>query len=196
MTTSRVPHSISETAAKATTSATMRSNPAERTQRWRTDSGVPQLHSRRRVQHEHRPDWVVGYRRGLIATDVVIVVAVVFTSQSLRFNGSTRVILEGFGSVSYLIVSTLLSALWLAALGINGAWDKAILGAGPSEYARIMRASFFLFGFVAIVSYLTLAEIGSLVLGDRFASGPVRSLRWPMGMAPAAWRNTGGVART
>ncbi len=105
-------------------------------------------------------DWVVGYRRGLIITDVVVVIAVVFTSQSLRFNSNTRVILEGFGSVSYLIVSTLLSALWLAALGINGAWDKGILGAGPSEYSRIMRASFFLFGFVAIVSYLTMAEIG------------------------------------
>lgn len=106
------------------------------------------------------PDWVAGYRRGLIVTDVIVVGAVVFTSQTLRFTSGARVFLDGFGSINYWIISTLLTCLWLAALGIYGAWDRGILGAGPSEYSRIIRASFYLFGFVAIVSYLTMAEIG------------------------------------
>ena len=63
------------------------------------------------------------------------------------------------GSVSYWIISTILSALWVAALAMNGAWDRKILGTGPSEYGRIMRASCYLFGFVAIVSYLANADI-------------------------------------
>ena len=149
MTTSRLPQSTADQLASTSASTLGRLHSV---------APIPQDAEGAR---EHRsPDWVIGYRRGVIITDIVIVVAVVSTSQSLRFNGNTRVILEGFGSVSYLIVSSLLSALWLAALGINGAWDKGILGAGPSEYSRIMRASFFLFGFVAIVSYLTMAEIG------------------------------------
>ena len=47
------------------------------------------------------PKWLASYRRGLIITDSVIIVAVVLTSQALRVNDSTRVELEGFGSISY-----------------------------------------------------------------------------------------------
>jgi exopolysaccharide biosynthesis polyprenyl glycosylphosphotransferase len=92
-------------------------------------------------------------------TDSVIIVGVVLASQSLRVSTNTRVELEGLGSISYWIISAILSLAWLAALAVNGAWDRKILGAGPNEYARIMRASFYLFGFVAIVAYLARAEL-------------------------------------
>ena len=103
--------------------------------------------------------WLRNYRRSLIVTDVVVVSAVVLTSQSLRLEGSSAVRLEGFGSLSYWLVSGLLSALWLLALGINGAWDRKIIGSGPREYARIIRASLFLFGLIAVISYLSRAEV-------------------------------------
>ena len=106
-----------------------------------------------------QPSWVRGYRRKLIITDVVVVAVVVLSSQALRVNGSSRVEFEGFGSISYWIISIILSLAWLSALAINGVWDRKILGAGPNEYARIMAASLYLFGFVAIVSYLAAAEI-------------------------------------
>lgn len=106
------------------------------------------------------PGWVTAYRRSLVITDVVIIVVVVFSCQALRLNENARVFFDAFGSVSYWFVSALLSGAWLAALAINGAWDRKILGAGPSEYARILRATAYLFGFVAIVSYLFRAEIG------------------------------------
>lgn len=110
-------------------------------------------------------DWQKGFRNGVIATDVAIVVAVVFTSQALRLSTGARVVLGDVGSVSYWLVSSLLSALWLAALGIFGAWDRKILGAGASEYGRVMRASFYLFGLVAIISYLAAAETSRSYLG-------------------------------
>lgn len=106
-----------------------------------------------------RPSWLIGYGRRIAVTDVVVIAVVVFASQTLRFNESARLVLDGFGSVSYWLVSTILSASWVAALAVNGAWDRKILGSGPSEYARVMRSSFYLFGFVAIVSYLASLEI-------------------------------------
>ena len=103
--------------------------------------------------------WTNGYRARLVFTDTAVIVAVVCASQALRFNGSARVVLDGFGSISYWVVSAVLSVLWWSAIGINGAWDLTILGVGASEYGRILRASLYLFGFVAIASYLTQAEI-------------------------------------
>ena len=144
------------------------------------------------------PKWLASYRRGLIITDSVIIVAVVLTSQALRFNDSTRVVLDGFGSVSYWSISAVLSCLWLAAIGINGSWDRNILGAGPSEYGRIIRASFFLFGFVAIVSYLTRAEIARSYLAIALPLGLFGLLggRWVWRRLLVEYRSTGSHLRS
>ena len=107
----------------------------------------------------HTSSWVIGYRRRLFTTDLTVIVLVVFSTQSIRFDDNSRIFLQGFGLISYWFISASLSAAWMAALMVNGAWDRKILGAGPSEYGRILRASFYLFGFVAIVSYLAKAEI-------------------------------------
>ncbi|MGS0683821.1 sugar transferase [Nakamurella sp. GG22] len=144
------------------------------------------------------PKWLASYRRGLIITDSVIIVAVVLTSQALRFNDSTRVVLDGFGSVSYWSISAVLSCLWLAAIGINGSWDRNILGAGPSEYGRIIRASFFLFGFVAIISYLTRAEIARSYLAIALPLGLFGLLggRWVWRRLLIEYRSTGSHLRS
>lgn len=108
-----------------------------------------------------RPDrgWVSSYRIKLIVTDVAIVSAMVVASQAIRFAGSSRLVVGGVGPVNYWLVSAVLIVAWLGALGINGAWDHKVLGAGPSEYRRIIQASMYLFGFVAIAAYLLHVEI-------------------------------------
>ena len=111
------------------------------------------------VSATRNANWLIGYQRRIAITDVVVIILVVFSSQTLRLNQQARLFLDGFGSVSYWLISSILTLLWVAVLAVNGAWDRKILGAGPSEYGRIMRASFYLFGFVAIVSYLAKAEI-------------------------------------
>ncbi|TKV57348.1 sugar transferase [Nakamurella flava] len=103
--------------------------------------------------------WSVRLRTRLLLTDTATVVLVVFASQALRISDRTQVVVDGFGSINYWAISTLLSALWIASLAIFGAYDKNILGAGASEYGRIGKASFYLFGFTAIVSYLLQAEV-------------------------------------
>lgn len=65
--------------------------------------------------------------------------------------------------------------------------DRRTLGAA-SEYGRIIRASFFLFGIVAVISYLTRAEIARSYLAIALPLGPVRVTRRQVGLAPAARR--------
>ena len=105
------------------------------------------------------PYWLNSYRRQLIITDLVIIAGVVFSSQALRVNPNSRVTIDAVGSVNYWWVSAALSVMWVAALGINGAWDRKSIGTGPGEYGRILQASFYLFGILGIVAYLANAEI-------------------------------------
>lgn len=146
-------------------------------------------------RHVH---WQSGFRTAVIATDVVIVVAVVFTSQAMRLSTGARVVLDDVGSVSYWLVSSLLSALWLVALGINGAWDRKILGTGSSEYGRVMRASFYLFGLVAIISYLAAAETSRSYLGIALPLGlfGLLSGRWVWRRLLEEYRRAGNHLNT
>lgn len=121
------------------------------------DRAEPVTASRRGFDSATR--WRQILRRNMVFTDVVVVVAVVFGSQALRISQRTRVSVDGFGSVDYWIISTVLSGLWLLALWVNGTYDRKILGYGASEYGRIIRASLYLFGFIAIVAYLLQAEV-------------------------------------
>lgn len=61
--------------------------------------------------------------------------------------------------VSYFTVAIVIIALWWTALAISDARAPEILGAGAEEYKRIFRASFFTFGAIAIVAYLSTADI-------------------------------------
>ena len=137
--------------------------------------------------------WLDGYRRCLIATDVVVVIVVVSPARHFGSIRNHAYSWTGFGSVDYWVISTLLSAAWLSALAINGAWDRKILGAGPSEYGRIMRASLYLFGLVAIVSYLWQAEIARSYLAIALPLGLVGLIggRWVWRQLLTEYRRAG-----
>lgn len=106
--------------------------------------------------------WINTYQRNLMRTDLVIVTAMVFASQSLRLEPEATLAVRGAHSMhgfSYYLLSAGLVLMWMAALGINGVWDKKILGAGASEYRRVMQASLYLFGFIAIIAYLSRIDV-------------------------------------
>ena len=111
------------------------------------------------IRRRRPQQWINSYRRNLIRTDLVVVIAMVFASQTIRLDGNATVAVRGTHGFSYYLLSTALILLWVTALGINGVWDQKMLGAGPSEYRRIMQASFYLFGFIAILSYLARADV-------------------------------------
>ncbi|MDD7835644.1 sugar transferase [Paenarthrobacter sp. AB444] len=99
------------------------------------------------------PDWRVRTSRRLQAVDAFTVTWAVGGAYILRFG------LESDSSVSddsanYLWFSIALAIVWWLMLGAWNSRQSRILGSGPDEYKRVAAASLWLFGLVAIISYV------------------------------------------
>lgn len=102
--------------------------------------------------------WQTGYTRRLALTDLLVILASVYGAQLLRFGVLGRDEPVGIderwaGSVefSYSLLSLLLAILWTLALQVLDTRDYRVLGAGFTEYKRIIDASFWTFGALAIL---------------------------------------------
>ncbi|RIJ76906.1 sugar transferase [Nakamurella silvestris] len=104
------------------------------------------------------PGWVKAYRWRVVATDIFAITVAVLTGGLIRF-GSLGSAVAGQGNLTYAVVSCLLIGAWLAAIGIVGAWDAKVLGAGTSEYRRITNATLSLFGGISVLAYLGQIDI-------------------------------------
>ena len=98
--------------------------------------------------------WVESYRTRLAVSDAGAVLAAVCAAQVVRFGVGADAVLANASVVSYGLISTVLAATWLVTLELFRAREARALGSGPEEYRRVARASFALFGTVAIVAFL------------------------------------------
>jgi exopolysaccharide biosynthesis polyprenyl glycosylphosphotransferase len=108
-------------------------------------------------------DWASVYAKRLLITDALVVVWAVFGTQIAWFglaesNLSISGELDNL-TLSYTAISVTLTTAWLAFLSIYATRDARVLGAGPAEYRRVINASIMLFGLLAIVAFLTQAEL-------------------------------------
>lgn len=99
------------------------------------------------------PDWRSRFRGGVVATDTLIVAAAVVAAHLMWFETSSSSVF-GASVFSYAMVSMGTFVCWLIALATVGAWHRNIVGTGSLEYGRVSKASFVLFGLVAIVAFL------------------------------------------
>ncbi|WP_293787440.1 nucleoside-diphosphate sugar epimerase/dehydratase [uncultured Aeromicrobium sp.] len=97
-------------------------------------------------------EWERRYARNVAITDALVVTAAAGAALITRFGVFT----EGFGDSGWLYaeISALLSITWFLALGWGRTRDPRILGDGPDEYVRIFNTTLFLFGLVAIFSFI------------------------------------------
>lgn len=104
------------------------------------------------------PDWRIQYRRRVVVSDVIVVVVAVAAGQIIRFSPATSVRHLGL-SLYYSTLSAVLIACWLSSLAIVGAWHRKIVGSGSPAYSRVAKASFVVFGLLAVVAYLGKLDI-------------------------------------
>lgn len=90
----------------------------------------------------------------LLLVDLVSVAWSVSGAQLLRFGAEGSTVEVGPGHVPYAVVSLVLGLVWWTALGLSGSRDERILGYGPEEYKRVTSASLWLFGAIAVLSYV------------------------------------------
>jgi exopolysaccharide biosynthesis polyprenyl glycosylphosphotransferase len=121
------------------------------------------------VQEESAPtprsrgDWRHIYARNLWLTDLLVLVWVVYGTQ-IAWLGFDEVRLaagsiEVLGAVPYWLFSAVLVLLWMWVLHLIDSRSDRVIGTGPAEYVRVARASFSLFGAIAIIAFLTKTEV-------------------------------------
>jgi exopolysaccharide biosynthesis polyprenyl glycosylphosphotransferase len=150
----------------------------------------PRLASRPTVVADTR--WLRTLSRRLVLLDAAVValtvagvLAVRFTALADRFGRERSRIsfpssLSEVHLSSYLVIGPLLAVAWVAMLVATRTYDARVLGVGGDEYRRVVRASVYFWGLVAIASYMTQFELSRFVLAVTFAMGTFLLLfsRW------------------
>lgn len=105
-------------------------------------------------------DWSRRYGRGIMFTDLLVLIWVVFGVQIAWLGIDSKLATNANDlRLSYTGISILIIVLWMAALGIWDTRGDRVIGVGSPEYRRVADASGRLFGFVAIAAYLLHVEL-------------------------------------
>lgn len=124
-------------------------------------------------------EWRRRYGRRLQLIDGGVVAWAAAGAFGVRFgfsdlsNGEVR---DG----EYLLFAAILGVVWWIMLGLWGSREAMVLGSGSEEYKRVVAASAWLFGFVAIISYALRIDTARGFVGLAFPAGV-------MGLVAARW---------
>lgn len=99
--------------------------------------------------------WKKLHRKHVVVTDTIAVVVAVTIAQLTRFGLpqlDSPVIGDHWRYVT--ACSIILAAIWLAALGLQESWDLSLTGIGSEEYRRVVTATAWAFGIIAVTDLL------------------------------------------
>lgn len=126
--------------------------------------------------------WQARLARRLWVTDLVILSVVVFTTQVLTFGFQNTAVANTTlsGVIPYWLFSAGLVVLWMWALALNDTRAGTVIGAGNTEYMRVLGASFQLFGGVAITAFAFQFQIarGYLLIALPVGVALLEASRW------------------
>jgi exopolysaccharide biosynthesis polyprenyl glycosylphosphotransferase len=139
-----------------------------------------------------RTQWERRYSNFLQITDTIVVCVAVLLAQYLRF-GSTPAMENGIGHYE-TAYTAVLAVIWLSALAGFRARSPRYIGTGIEEYRRVIAASFWTFGAVAIAELLMKLEISRGYLAVALPVGIVGLLlsRWRWRCYVQRQRSNGG----
>jgi exopolysaccharide biosynthesis polyprenyl glycosylphosphotransferase len=108
-------------------------------------------------------DWRSRLVRGIRATDLLVLSVAVYGAQlawlgSLASDVTTRSD-SRIGDFSYGLLSAMLLATWMWALGLFDSRSERAVGSGSLEYRAVVEASMRVFGSVAIVAFLLRVDV-------------------------------------
>ena len=94
--------------------------------------------------------WQTFYSRGVLASDLVVLVVTSIVAQFLRFGFGSDVRARGPFSVDYTELGLALAFMWWVSLQVFQTRDRRILGGEDfTEYSRVIRATVLFFGSFA-----------------------------------------------
>lgn len=129
-------------------------------------------------------DWRRRYARNLRITDFLVLIWVVYGTQIAWLGlDDTRIATSNTSDlpeVSYWLFSAALIVIWMWALALIDSRTDRVVGTGNTEYVRVTRASFNVFGFIAILAFLLQVEVarGYLLVSLPFGVIMLVLVRW------------------
>ena len=115
-------------------------------------------------------DWRSKCSRQLRIVDAFVVTWAVAGAYVIRFGWGPDFEVVGQETI-YIWISIALVVVWWIMLGAWNSRQSRILGAGPDEYKRVAAASLWLFGLVAIVSYVLRLDTARGYVGVALPAG-------------------------
>jgi hypothetical protein len=115
-------------------------------------------------------DWRRRSSRLLGVVDAFVVIWAVVGAFIIRFGFEPDFVVAG-QEFTYAWLSVALAVVWWLMLGAWNSRQSRVLGSGPDEYKRVAAASLWLFGLVAIVSYVLPCGHGEGIRRSCAASG-------------------------
>lgn len=115
-------------------------------------------------------NWRTRCSRQLRIVDAFVIVWAVAGAYIIRFGWASDLAAAG-QDVLYAWLSIVLAISWWIMLGAWNSRQSRILGAGPDEYKRVAAASLWLFGLVAIVSYVLRIDTARGYVGVALPAG-------------------------
>ncbi|MGF0284781.1 sugar transferase, partial [Rhodococcus sp. IEGM1339] len=107
----------------------------------------------------NRRSWQQSYIRRLIWSDAIVVVLAVVVAHTVRFGQGDLSTTEPVSELSYALISAGLVGLWLITLALFRTRSRRVIGAGHSEYQRVVSSTARLFGFIAIIALVFRLEL-------------------------------------
>lgn len=118
-------------------------------------------------------NWRVRYAQNIWIVDAVVVIWATVGAHLASFGAEFGHTIAGADSVPYIVMTIVLPLVWWVMLEMWESRVPRILGTGFEEYKRIVAASVWLFGAVAIFSYAFHVEIARSYVAIAFPVGVV-----------------------
>lgn len=124
-------------------------------------------------------DWRTRFSRRLLLLDASVIIWAVVGAYGVRF-GLSEIEQGSKGDADYIWLTIVLAVAWWLMLQLWGTREPKVLGSGTEEYKRVIAASAWLFGFVAIISYALRFDTPRGYVGLAFPAGAAGLLaaRW------------------
>ncbi|MFJ4284703.1 sugar transferase [Paenarthrobacter nicotinovorans] len=125
------------------------------------------------------PQWRGKYAGRLRFVDAAVIAWAVIGAFGVRF-GFSDISTKDVRDADYIVLSAVLAVAWWLMLEVWGSREAKILGSGSEEYKRVIAASAWLFGFVAVFSYALKIDTARGYVGLAFPAGALILLaaRW------------------
>src|SRR6516164_11669904 len=97
--------------------------------------------------------WVGRYLRNAMALDAAVALAAGLVALRGRYDS------HGHVPAAYIVLTVSLPLIWVGTLALAGAYEARFIGAGADEFRRVINAGLGLTSAIAVLSYLTKAQV-------------------------------------